>query len=87
MVKNFILFYEITKSLYTKVHKLYYKFYNYYKSCGGKIMAKAIRATPTLSGKCAEKFAERLNQPPTEEKKEFLKRSREVYRIINSNSK
>jgi hypothetical protein len=50
-------------------------------------MAKAIRATPTLTGKCADKFAERLNRPPSEDKKEFLKRAREVHKIIRSNSK
>lgn len=49
-------------------------------------MAKAIRATPTLKGKYADKFAERLNKPPSEEKKEFLKRAREVHKIISSNS-
>jgi len=49
-------------------------------------MAKAIRATPTVTGKCADKFVERLNRPPTEGKKKFLKRAREVHNIIESNS-
>lgn len=49
-------------------------------------MAKPIRATPTVSGKCADKFAERLKTPPSEEKKAFLRRAKEVHKIIETNS-
>ncbi|MCZ3364404.1 MULTISPECIES: hypothetical protein [Methanobacterium] len=48
-------------------------------------MAKAIRATPTITGKYADKFVERLNEPPSEGKKKFLRRAREVHSIIESN--
>lgn len=50
-------------------------------------MAKPIKATPILSGKCADKFVERLSTPPTQEKKDFLKKSRKAHEIIDANSK
>jgi hypothetical protein len=52
---------------------------------GGEIMAKAINATPILSGKSADKFVARLNEPPSQEKKEFLAKAREIYKIVQSN--
>ena len=49
-------------------------------------MARAIAATPTLTGKDADRFAGNLNKPATSEKKKFLKESLKVYRTIKANS-
>ncbi|HMK54922.1 MAG TPA: hypothetical protein VK444_09125 [Methanobacteriaceae archaeon] len=49
-------------------------------------MAKAIAATPTLTGKDADRFVRNLDKPATPEKKKFLEESRKVYRIIKDNS-
>jgi hypothetical protein len=51
-----------------------------------KNMAKAIAATPTLTGKDADRFVQNLNKPATSEKKKFLKESLKVYRTIKANS-
>lgn len=50
-------------------------------------MAKTIEATPTLKGKAAERFAKRLEEAPTKEKKEFLNKAKVVYKTIQSNTK
>ena len=50
-------------------------------------MAKAIAATPTLSGKAADRFVQNLDKPVTEEKKRFLRQSKKVYKVIKENSK
>ncbi|BDZ71959.1 hypothetical protein [Methanobacterium petrolearium] len=49
-------------------------------------MAKTIAATPTLSGKAADRFVRNLDKPVTLEKKKFLEESRKVYRTIKANS-
>jgi hypothetical protein len=49
-------------------------------------MAKAIAATPTLTGKDADRFVKNLDKPATSEKKKFLKDSLKVYRTIKANS-
>jgi hypothetical protein len=51
-----------------------------------KNMARAIAATPTLTGKDADRFAGNLNKPTTSKKKKFLKESIKVYRTIKANS-
>lgn len=51
-----------------------------------KNMAKAIAATPTLTGKDADRFVHNLDKPSTSEKKKFLKKSLKVYRTIKVNS-
>ncbi len=49
-------------------------------------MARAIAATPTLTGKDADRFVGNLNKPATSEKKKFFKESIKVYRTIKANS-
>lgn len=49
-------------------------------------MAKAIAATPTLTGKDADRFVQNLDKTNHPEKKKFLKESRKVYRTIKANS-
>jgi hypothetical protein len=49
-------------------------------------MAKAIAATPTLTGKDADRFVQNLDKATTSEKKKFLKESLKVYRTIKANS-
>ncbi len=51
-----------------------------------KNMAKAIAATPTLTGKDADRFVQNLDKPATSEKKKFLKESLKVYKTIKANS-
>ena len=51
-----------------------------------KNMAKAIAATPTLTGKDADRIVQNLDKPATSEKKKFLKESLKVYRTIKVNS-
>lgn len=51
-----------------------------------KNMAKAIAATPTLTGKDVDRFVGNLDKPTTSKKKKFLKESLKIYRTIKSNS-
>lgn len=51
-----------------------------------KNMAKAIAATPTLTGKDVDRFVGNLDKPTTSKKKKFLKQSLKIYRTIKSNS-
>lgn len=43
-------------------------------------MARPIAATPTLRGKDARKFLERMETPATEEEKNFLKKAIKAYK-------
>jgi hypothetical protein len=50
-------------------------------------MAKPIAATPTLTGKDADRFVRNLDKTATPEKKKFLEESKKVYKTIKANSK
>ena len=50
-------------------------------------MARNIKPTPTLYGKDADRFAKRLKERPTAEKKKFLHKAYTIYKTIQSNPK
>lgn len=43
-------------------------------------MARPIASTPTLKGRDAERFLEKLEEPPTKEEVEFLKKAIKAYK-------
>ena len=45
-------------------------------------MASKVNSTPTLSGKDAEKFIEKLNTPSTDDELRSLKKSDETFKKI-----
>jgi hypothetical protein len=43
-------------------------------------MARPIAPTPTLKGRDAERFLEKMEEPPTMEEVEFLKKAIKAYK-------